>query len=261
MRREIPRKDFFKAIQTPLSQILTEGPQPSTLCVYGKPRRDVVKRLFQEYGFEVVSLDTLSVMESFEEDDDGAHLTARGAALACLGKVATGHNLLPLTDRESASFNTFSATNIFFFSLLALCLIWAGSGLIHKRVLLYQVNRQLAELMPEARQVEGLLKEGRALRQQMENLNNIGASPDKLLVLRNLTQIIPTNTWLYSVRVSKQVLEISGVSQSASELIPLLEKSGWLKKTEFVSPIVTDANKLEHFKIKAEIKSLETASR
>jgi general secretion pathway protein L len=132
--------------------------------------------------------------------------------------------------------------------------------LIHKRILLFQLNRQIAAVTPEVKEVEGLLKEGRALAQQMENLRKISASPDKLLVLKNLTQIIPKNTWLYNVRLSKQVLEIAGISQSASELIPLLEKSGWLNKTEFVAPIVTDANKLEHFKIKAEIKGLETAS-
>jgi hypothetical protein len=53
---------------------------------------------------------------------------------------------------------------------------------------------------------------------------------------------------------------MGGLSKSAADLIPLLEKSGWLTKTEFASPIVTDANKLEHFKIKAEIKDLELGS-
>jgi general secretion pathway protein L len=169
-------------------------------------------------------------------------------------------NLLPLAEREPVSFKKFSLTNSLLISLLALGLIWAGSALIHKRFRLFQVNQQIAELAPEAREVENLLKEGRALAEQMSSLRTIGASPDKLVILKNLTQTIPTSTWLYSVRLSKQVLEISGTSQSASELIPLLEKSGWLKKTEFVSPIVTDANKNEQFKIKAEIKSLEPAS-
>jgi general secretion pathway protein L len=108
--------------------------------------------------------------------------------------------------------------------------------------------------------VEGQLEESRALAKQMESLRKVGQSPDKLRVLKDLTILIPENTWLFNLRLSKQTLEVSGMSRSASDLIPLLEKSGWLQKTEFASPIVTDANKLEHFKIKAEIKGLEPGS-
>jgi hypothetical protein len=60
------------------------------------------------------------------------------------------------------------------------------------------------------------------------------------------------NTWLLNLHLSKQYVNLSGMSTAASDLIPLLDKSGLLKKIEFASPIVTDANKLEHFKIKAE---------
>ncbi|AEB08681.1 PilN domain-containing protein [Desulfobacca acetoxidans] len=261
VKREIPRKDFIRVVQTHLARIVAEGSGSTTLCVYGKFTRDMVNRLSQEYEFEVVHPGQIVLPESPGQREEGESLTAVGAALTCLGKPSVEHNLLPLTEREPVSFRSFSLIKILFCLLVALGLIWAGSALIHKRVLLFQINRQIAAVTPEAREVEGLIKEGRALAQQMENLRNIGASPDTLLMLRNLTQIIPQNTWLYSVRLSKQVLEIGGMSQSASELIPLLEKSGWLKKTEFVSPIVTDANKLEHFKIKAEIKGLETASR
>ena len=86
---------------------------------------------------------------------------------------------------------------------------------------------------------------------QMESLRKIGQSPNKLKVLKDLTQLIPDNTWLSSLQLSKQYVNLGGTSTAASELIPLLDKSG-LKKTEFASPTVTDASKLEHFKIKAE---------
>jgi general secretion pathway protein L len=131
---------------------------------------------------------------------------------------------------------------------------------IHQRVLLYQVNRALAQAAPEARQVEAQLEESQALARQLQSFRRMEQTPDKLRILKELTQIIPDNTWLFNLRLSQQTLEISGMSRSASDLIPLLEKSGWLTKTEFASPIVTDASKLEHFKIKAEIKGLEPAS-
>ena len=74
------------------------------------------------------------------------------------------------------------------------------------------------------------------------------------MVLKDLTNLIPDNTWLLNLRLSKQNVDLGGMSRSASDLIPLLDKSGLLNKTEFASPIVTDANKIEHFKIKAEFK-------
>jgi general secretion pathway protein L len=86
----------------------------------------------------------------------------------------------------------------------------------------------------------------------MESLHKIGQTPNKLKVLKDLTQLIPDNTWLSSLQLSKQFVNLGGTSTAASDLIPLLDKSGLLKKTEFASPTVTDANKLEHFKIKAE---------
>ena len=105
-----------------------------------------------------------------------------------------------------------------------------------------------------------VLVRARALAKQMENFHKMGSTPDKLRVLKDLTQLIPDNTWLFNLRLSRQNLDISGMSKSASDLIPLLEKSGWLTKTEFASPIVTDANKQEHFKIKADFKGGEPVS-
>lgn len=259
-KRGLTRKDFFPAVQQQLDGKVDKGATAPMLCIYGEARGDIVNRLLEKYEFDVVPPAEDFAAAAPGPGDGGRRLTAFGAAVLGLGKPALGPNLLPPAEREPVSFKTFALHNILVVSLLTLVLLWAGSALVHKRFRLFQVNRQIAQLTPEAREVENLLKEGRTLADQMRALHTIGASPDKLVVLKNLTQLIPNNTWLYSVRLSKQVLEISGTSQSASELIPLLEKSGWLQKTEFVSPIVTDANKNEQFKIKAEIKSLDPAS-
>ena len=143
---------------------------------------------------------------------------------------------------------------------LGLCLLWGASALVHERVVLYQVNSQMAALEPEARQVEKQLEESRTLAKQMENFRKMGSTPDKLRILKDLTELIPDNTWLFNLRLTRQDMDISGMSKSASDLIPLLEKSGWLTKTEFASPIVTDANKQEHFKIKADFKGQASQS-
>jgi general secretion pathway protein L len=182
-----------------------------------------------------------------------------GAALRGLGKVPVGINLLPPEERAAAGSTGFSLNKWLLLVLVALAVLWVGSLVVHKRVQLYQVDQELAKVTPDVRQVEKQLEEARALAKQMQNLRRLEQTPNKLKVLKDLTQLIPEHTWLFNLRVSQQNLEMGGMSRSAADLIPLLEKSGWLTKTEFASPIVTDANKLEHFKIKAEIKGLELA--
>ena len=159
--------------------------------------------------------------------------------------------------RAAVTSSGFSLKKWLLLVFVALVLLYPMNLLVHKRVQLYQVDRELAQITPGFRQVEKQLNEVRRLAKKMQNLRRLENSPNKLNVIKDLTQIIPKHTWLFNLRISQQNLEMGGMSRSAADLIPLLEKSGWLTKTEFASPIVTDAHKLEHFKIKAEIKGLE----
>lgn len=233
---------------------------PQAVCLYGPGDLSLeVSATIQNQNLEVVSTSALSLEGLPPEPDSGA-LPAVGAALRALGKVPLKANLLPEDQRALVKLGGFSLNKLLLLVLAGLVVIWLGSALIHKRVLLYQVDKQLAQINPEVRQVERLLEETRSQAKRLQSVRRLEQTPDKLKILRDLTTLIPDNTWLFHVRLSRQNLEISGLSRSASELIPLLEKSAWLTKTEFASPIVTDASKLEHFKIKAEIKGLEPAS-
>src|SRR4030065_184361 len=107
----------------------------------------------------------------------------------------------------------FSFTTILLLVFLGLSCLWGTSAFIHTRVELFRVNRQIAGLSQEANEVEGLLRESRALAKQMESLHKIAQSPDKLAILKELTQLIPTNTWLFNLRLSKQYVNLSGKSR------------------------------------------------
>lgn len=248
-------------LQAELQRLAEEGRPAEALCLLG-PGTDELAAAAAGLapGLTVVPPGKFALPGLAPEADPAGALPAVGAALRGLGKVRLGANLLPAEARVAASLGQFSVTKLLLAVFLALGLAWIGSLVIHKRVLLYQVNRALEEVAPEARQVEAQLEESRALAKQLQSFRRIEQTPDKLKILKELTEIVPDNTWLFNLRLSGQNLEISGMSRSASDLIPLLEKSGWLTKTEFASPIVTDATKLEHFKVKAEIKGLEPAS-
>lgn len=250
--RNVRGRDLSRAILAQVDDLAAARPEPQALGIYGRGGDDFKVGTLKKHELEVIYPSHLPITGLQPEMNLGEVLPAVGAGLSCFGPAALGVNLLPPAARAAIRRGRFSFTTMLLLVLLGLSCLWGASAFIHTRVELFRVNRQIAGLSQEAKQVEGLLKESRALAKQMESLHKIAESPDKLVILKGLTQLIPSNTWLFNLRLSKQYVNLSGMSSAASDLIPLLDKSGFLKKTEFASPIVTDANKLEHFKIKAE---------
>jgi general secretion pathway protein L len=236
--------------------------EPEGLCLYG-PRQGSRESaaLAEAAGLPTFTPARLHLEGWPADADPEAAVPALGAALRGVGRVPLPANLLPPESRDRAHSGSLLMNKFFLMALAGLLCLWVGSLLIHKRVALYQVNRELASLSGEARQLEQRLREGKTLTDQLAAFRQkMGQYPDKLRALRELTRLIPEHTYIFHLRISQQQLEMSGMSKSAADLIPLLERSGWLTKAEFASPIVTDASKLEHFKIKAEIKVVEPAS-
>lgn len=259
--RSKPGQRPGETLQAELRRLQEAGSPPQALGLYGQmAAAPEITALARQENLAVISPDSFTIQGLPPEKDlETVVLPALGAALRGLGKVPVGTNLLPPEERAAIKSTGFSLNKWLLLVLVALAFLWIGSLVVHKRVQLYQVDQELARVTPDVRQVEKQLEEARALAKQMQNLRRLEQAPNKLNVLKDLTQLIPDHTWLFNLRISQQNLEMGGMSKSAADLIPLLEKSGWLTKTEFASPIVTDANKLEHFKIKAEIKGLELA--
>lgn len=261
LRPQPPQKPA-DALLAEIEHLEAGGHPPQALGLCGQAATTAqITAVARQGNLTVITPDSFSIqgLTPGKDLETGA-LPAMGAALRGLGKVPVRTNLLPPEERAAAGPSGFSLNRLLLLVFMALVLLWVGSLMIHKRVLLYQVDQQLARVTPEARLVEKQLEESRVLAKQLQNLRHLEQSPNRLNVLKDLTQLIPDHTWLFNLRISRQNLEMGGMSKSAADLIPLLEKSGWLTKTEFASPIVTDANKLEHFKIKAEIKGLELGS-
>lgn len=247
--------DLNRHLSEEIDNLKAAGHEFKALCLYGQSGSGFQATALSEvHNLNPVYPSHLAIQNLPAETELDGALAAMGAALRSLGKSSLGGNLLPVSERAMVHLGRFNFNTMMLLVFLGLCFIWAGSAFIHKRVVLYQVNSQLAKLEPEARRVEVQLEESRGLAKQMENFRKMGSTPDKLRILKALTELIPDNTWLFNLHLSRQHLDISGMSKSASDLIPLLEKSGWLTKTEFASPIVTDATKQEHFKIKADFK-------
>jgi general secretion pathway protein L len=74
-----------------------------------------------------------------------------------------------------------------------------------------------------------------------------------LLLLSELTQLLPDHTWLTRFEVSQQRVRLEGESAEASSLIGLLERSQYLHNVSFVSPITNNPRtQRDRFSLQAE---------
>ena len=102
------------------------------------------------------------------------------------------------------------------------------------------LNRQLEEIKPLASKLQMIDQQYAELSGYTEALNAIERrSPLKLPLLQELSQKLPKDTWVTRISIKQSLVEIQGYSASASELIPKLEESEFLKDTRFKGSVTT----------------------
>jgi Tfp pilus assembly protein PilN len=252
-----PGKKFLPALRQELKQLFQSGINPAALFIYG-PRAAEIKVGLTEYLSFPVLRDSELIIKGLQLASENAPsiLPAIGAAWRGVGKVPIKTNLLPESERTEVKLTGLFLTRILLILLFGLTVVWAGSAFLHPRISLMKVESQLAQLQPAVQQVEEKLTAAQTLGKQLQDIENrVDRYPGTLVILKELTRIIPEHTHLFSLRARKGQIEMGGKSSSAADLIAVLEKSSYFTNTGFVSPIVTDNTGSEIFKIKAEIKS------
>lgn len=115
--------------------------------------------------------------------------------------------------------------------------------------------------------VEKLQKRRGELTREITELERIAVGEAKRIdVLQELTQILPPSVWIWNLKCSGKDVEISGFADSASELIPILDKSPLFEKVEFSSPVTKERERKgstdkerERFKIKMKVEGRRPA--
>jgi general secretion pathway protein L len=144
---------------------------------------------------------------------------------------------------------------------LFLTLTWGGGIFIRYRSELNTVNAEIRKRRPEVEALEKLQKQRDNCCKEMSELDQIrSAEISKVEILQELTRLLPDTTWIWNLKYNGKEIELSGFADSASDLIPLLDKSPLFEKVEFMAPVTKemqmrgDGNKeKERFKIKARI--------
>jgi len=116
---------------------------------------------------------------------------------------------------------------------------------------LARLNSEIARIDPDVRAAEKLARELDRKRQLLSTVEKINASSvQPLAVLRELTEILPSDAWVTYLAFDAKGVELTGQAGAASNLIPLLENSPRLERVEFASP-VTRGRDREQFRIRA----------
>ncbi len=181
---------------------------------------------------------------------------ATGSMLESLWPQAKGFNLLQKGRREKQA-TPVTFTIVLALALLALGILYIAAPLKIEEKRLEEIDRRVAAIRPEVKKVEALKKEVDALESEVSTINNFKkGKPIALQILKELTSILPKNTWLTRARITDTTVEIEGYAAAATELLSKLEASPYLKKVEFASPTFRDVRlNSDRFVIKMEIET------
>jgi Tfp pilus assembly protein PilN len=145
--------------------------------------------------------------------------------------------------------------------VILLSFTWGIGVFIRNRNELNVINAEIKKRRPEVEVVDKLQKQQGELRKEIAELEKIKAEEmSKTEMLRELTQILPSSVWVWNLKYNGKEIEISGFADSASDLIPLIDKSHLFERVEFLAPVTkervmrgSEMKEKERFKIKARL--------
>ena len=124
-----------------------------------------------------------------------------------------------------------------------------------KQEQLAALEAELAERRTEAAAVDTLRRQVSEMAEVSDRLwREKGTRPASIVLLDEVTRLLPNDTWLLQIRMAEDRMTLSGYSAAASALVPVLEASELLSEVRFDAPVTLDGRiGLERFNISATI--------
>ena len=200
------------------------------------------KELGREIGVECSAVDSMPEMsaESVPGFEPASYMGSLGLALRGVDECLPLLNFMPSEENvKSRKVNSFTASlfvGVVVILALALLLVPLLSG--YSR--LKGIENEMSSLLPEVRRVELLRSDTMGLKSGLKQLSTSGSGNATLLdLLKELTTVVPEDTWLTNFVYKSDKIEISGYATSASSLIPIIEASPFFIAVEFAAPVTT----------------------
>lgn len=166
-----------------------------------------------------------------------------------------GVNLLPKdrrTRRSRARLKLNAALGAAAVLLLGLAM-WQSLAVKASRVQVLEgqvadARKEAMEVAELRKQLEDAVKSANFLVRKKEN------HPVLLNVLREVTHLLPDDTWLVRLQLNDGKVQLYGESSAASRLIGMLDDSPMLSKVSFISPVTTNTQTgNERFNLQAQV--------
>lgn len=141
--------------------------------------------------------------------------------------------------------------------LAVLGLFWLLSPLQDKDAEIRAIDRELADRREEVRKIETLRNSLEGIEKEIAGIETFKSSRVMTLdLLREMTAVLPKDTWLSRLRITDSTVEIEGYAASATEVLPKLEASEYFKRVEFAASTSRDTRlNADRFTIKMEIEN------
>lgn len=185
----------------------------------------------------------LSVLPRTEVDATLEALAALGIAPDIVDIIGgrRGVNLLPVEKRPKRGVWPRRLQNLLIIVSLSLVLAAALLPLWQHRALVIRLQKQVDILQKDSGQVLNLREQlEKAVQSSRFLLQKKQSSPPVIELLRELTAILPDNTWLERLQIKGDTLQLIGQSSSASALVGVIEESKLLGSVAFSSPVTND---------------------
>ncbi|MGH7854802.1 MAG: PilN domain-containing protein, partial [Candidatus Binatia bacterium] len=194
-------------------------------------------------------------LKGFNIGGEPDKIPAIGAALRGIREASFRANFLRHESGDADAGNRVSLLNKVLVSVLAIALTaWAVSFPIKDELRLRQLQAENGKLAPA---IEALRREEEQLERlgkEASFLSNLDQRRGEVLrVIDELSKAVPNSAYLSNLRYRSGVLEVQGNAESASALIPLLERSPLLENVGFNAPSNRGRDNRETFSLKAGI--------
>jgi len=164
-----------------------------------------------------------------------------GVPLKGLVRTSLDLNLLPFEMRKKVRQIGRLLLIILAFLAVLLTLTWGGGTFIQYRNELATVNAEVKKRRPEVEALEKLQKQKDLCCKETSELDQIRLGEiSKIKMLEELTKILPETVWIWNLKYNGKEVELSGFADSASDLIPLLDRSPLFEKVEFLAPVTKE---------------------
>ncbi len=236
VRRDLA--EVFHAVEAPVDLLVAASPN-------GTPAAEGTLDLF------ALASGRLDAPTSFFDAGEPTMLPAVGAALGAVREGVVDINLLPAEHRPGLQEGLFVPL-LLMVAIVVLALVYGGSIIVRDEMTRRALAREAEELEP---QVAAIKKQEADVRKFQTQIATLTENQDRRTVqfLKELTEKIPPDAYLTTLRYRNNRIEMDGFATKSSELIQILESSPMFRNAQFTSPITQGQGGQERFSIVAEV--------